>query len=178
MEDGGFPAKTALDPVGRRYQWVPQFLLDALGLYVNRDGCRTPMQWDESKNAGFCNPDATPWLPVHENHSWANVQNQLRDDDSLLNIYRTLLHLRRENPVLQSGELELLEDHAVDRNILAYRRNLGDDYILVVINFGKKPASFDNPTACNQTLLTVRMEKPANPKKINFPPNSGIILNK
>ena len=47
-------AKTALDPVGRKYAWVPSILADMLGLYVNRDGCRTPMQWEASPNAGFC----------------------------------------------------------------------------------------------------------------------------
>ena len=178
MEDGGFPAKTALDPIGQRYKVLPQFLLDALGLYVNRDGCRTPMQWDSSRNASFCNPDVIPWLPVHENRNWANVRDQLEDDDSLLNLYRNLLHLRRENPILQHARLELLEGSAVEKNILAFKRELGDDSVLVVINFGKKPASFENPSDCDQALLNVGMEKPPNPKKIEFPPCSGIILGK
>jgi alpha-glucosidase len=176
MEDGGFPASTALDPVGQRYKWIPQFLLDVLGVYVNRDGCRTPMQWDASKNAGFCDESALPWLPVHANRKWANVQDQLEDDGSLLNLYRTLLRLRRETPALRNGGLELLSDPAMDGNILAYRRDLGDDSVLVAINYGKKPVTFENPTGCNQVLLTVRMEKSADPKKIEFPPYSGIIL--
>ena len=95
MLDGGFPAKKALDPIGQNYKQIPGFLFNWLGLYVNRDGCRTPMQWEAGPNAGFCDPEVTSWLPVHENHSWANVVDQLKDSNSILGIYKALIRIRR-----------------------------------------------------------------------------------
>jgi glycosidase len=53
MAEARFPARKAQDPLGRRYGWAPDFLVDLLDLYLNRDGCRTPMQWDDSENGGF-----------------------------------------------------------------------------------------------------------------------------
>jgi glycosidase len=54
------PNSTSRDPIGRRFNWVPQFLLDWLNLSANRDGCRTPMHWDDHEHAGFSAPGATP----------------------------------------------------------------------------------------------------------------------
>ena len=114
-----FPLKLHWIRSGRNYAWVPSFLVDMLGLYVNRDGCRTPMQWDAGPNAGFCGVEIAPWLPVHENRNMINVQDQLGDDDSLLNTYRVLLRLRRDTPTLKIGTLELLSVTGMDESILA-----------------------------------------------------------
>lgn len=176
MEDGGFPAKTALDPVGRRYAWAPPFLADWLGLYLNRDGCRTPMQWDPNPNAGFCNPDDVPWLPTHQNHKFTNVQVQLEDHDSLLNLYRKLLQVRRESATLQSGSLKLINDPVMDKNILAYRRIGNQQTLLIVLNFGETSVIFNNPTDCQQAILMVAMDQPSNFATFQLPPFAGIVL--
>jgi len=176
MADGNFPAKTALDPIGRRFKWVPRFLVNLLDLYINRDGCRTPMQWNAGPNAGFCDADVTPWLPVHENRDIANVQDQLEQDDSLINLYRDLLHLRRESTALRTGKLELIADPAMDKNILAYKRTAHEQTIMVVLNFGNQAAQFRNPTGCDQTLLAVSIDQLDNPRNIQLPPFAGIIF--
>jgi len=178
MEDGRFPARTARDPVGQQYQWAPQFLLDALGLYVNRDGCRTPMQWDDSQHAGFCEADAVPWLPVHANRKSASVQVQQGNNASLLNTYRRLLKVRWEQPALQNGILNLLEGPGIDKNLLVYTRENNPGFILIVVNFGKKPVKLQNPTRCNQVLLTVGMEPPRDCGIIEMPSLSGVVLGK
>ena len=176
MAEVSISAKTALDPVGRKYAWVPSILADMLGLYVNRDGCRTPMQWEASPNAGFCPASATPWLPVHENHNVINVQDQSADQDSLLNLYHTLLRLRQEMPSLQTGSLELIGDPNIDQHTLAYTRSVEDQTLLVVLNFGVTETVFQNPTDCQQILLRTGQVTTAGPSQILLPPFSGVLL--
>ncbi|RME08821.1 MAG: alpha-glucosidase [Anaerolineae bacterium] len=130
MLDLPIPPQEAKDPLAQRYRWVPPWLADLLGLYLNRDGCRTPMQWDDSPNAGFCPPDAQPWLPVHPLAHVRNVEAQRDDPASLLNVYRNLLHLRREHPALHAGTLDLLD--APD--LVAYRRRHAEEDLIVVFN--------------------------------------------
>jgi oligo-1,6-glucosidase/alpha-glucosidase len=178
MADGGFPARAALDPVARNLAWVPPFLFDLLGLPSNRDGCRTPMQWDASPNAGFCSAEVAPWLPVHENRAKANVADQLKDDDSLLNLYRALLRLRRDTPVLQTGNLALIDDPAMDENILAYQRSDEDQTILVVLNFGDREVEFHNPTDCQDLLFSTGIVPIIDRSHIFLPAYAGIVLSR
>lgn len=176
MVDGGFSAKTAQDPLGRRYSWIPDSLVKRLDLYVNRDGCRTPMQWDDSHNGGFCPETITPWLPVHKNRTSANVKSQMADEDSLLNVYRRLVQLRRENPAILEGSLQFIDQTDNDENLLAYVRNHDDETVLVLINFGESYVNFHNQTGCNRVLFTTGMDQPARQDEFRLPPNSGIIL--
>jgi len=176
MADGNFSAKTALDPIGQRYAWIPNFLVNILGLYVNRDGCRTPMQWEPGPNAGFCAAEITPWLPVHANREFANVQDQLTDPDSFLNVYRNLLHLRRATPILQTGSLELIAGFSMDENILAYKRTLGHNTILVALNFGDQTVHFRNPTSCHIPLFSLNADPNSNLEEIELLGYAGIIL--
>ncbi len=176
MLDGNFPASTSLDPIGRRYSRIPPWLLDWLGLYVNRDGCRTPMQWNSSPHAGFCSAAAAPWLPVHSNRIWANVQDQQADPDSILNTYRRLLHLRREHPALQRGALELTRDAVIDKTLLAYARSGDGERLQMVINFSEKTACFQAREGFRGVLLAVGMEAPPASRQITLPALSGLIL--
>ncbi len=154
MVDAGFPAREAVDPLGRRYAWVPEWLQDLLRLYVNRDGCRTPMQWDGTPNAGFCPDVVAPWLPVQVDHNAENVALQAEDAYSLLNTYKTLLNLRRNHPALQSGTLSLLSESSKSPDLLAYQRETADEQLLVAINFGMVPAEIEVP-GLGEILFTV-----------------------
>jgi len=176
MAEGNFPAKTSLDPIGQRFAWVPSFLIVLLGLYVNRDGCRTPMQWTAGPNAGFCDETVMPWLPVHENHNFANVEDQWREDDSLLNLYRDLLHLRRETPALESGNLELISDRTMDENVLVYKRSTKNQTLLIALNFGKHSVKFQSPHGFQKILLTIGFSQSINLQISQLPPFAGIIL--
>lgn len=178
MEEGHLSVKTAKDPVGRQYAWVPGFLVDLLDLYVNRDGCRTPMQWNVGPNAGFCGQEATPWLPVHKNYKRINVESELADEHSLLNVYRQLLRLRRSSAALQEGTTQLVDGPDVGENLLVYRRDLGDETVLVAINFGRTPGTFQNPTACQRVLLPVGLDEPIILESVRLPPYSGVVLGK
>jgi alpha-glucosidase len=71
-----------------------------------RDPSRSPMQWDASPNAGFTAADAVPWLPLAPDADRVNVAGQAEDPDSILTLTRRLIALRREHPVLHSGDFE------------------------------------------------------------------------
>lgn len=71
-----------------------------------RDPERSPMQWDASPNAGFCPPGVVPWLPVAADAGQVNVAAQAEDRDSLLNLTRRLIGLRRAHPALAVGDFE------------------------------------------------------------------------
>jgi oligo-1,6-glucosidase/alpha-glucosidase len=176
MPDGDFSARIARDPLGKRYRWIPDFLVKRLGLYVNRDGCRTPMQWDNSPNGGFCPDSVIPWLPVDENTVSVNVAAQKPDENSLLNVYRRLLHLRQKTPAILEGTLELFDHSDVGDDLLAYRRNHVDETVLILINWGKNTVQFHHQTGCNHILLAIGMKRPVKLDPIAIPPDAGIIL--
>lgn len=146
------PFKTALDPIPHKYTFAPRLLFDLLDVTVNRDEVRTPMQWDATKNAGFSSAEAT-WLPVHANYEQVNVERQKRETDSLLNTFKSLLNFRRENPALQEGSLELVED--LPDEVLGYIRKAGSQSLLALLNFGQKPRDVNLKSAETVFSLTV-----------------------
>ena len=96
-----------------------------------RDNARTPMQWSTAPNAGFTTGE--PWLTVNPNYREINAEDQIGRDDSVFACYRTLIRLRKELPVLTNGTYEpLLEE---DKRLFAYRRDDGENSLLVVCNF-------------------------------------------
>ena len=96
-----------------------------------RDNARTPMQWDDTENAGFTT--GTPWIKVNDNYKTINAKSQIDDPDSIFNCYRKLVSFRKEYPVLVDGSFKLLL--AEDENIFAYERKNADETLLVVCNF-------------------------------------------
>src|SRR6202522_3902745 len=106
-----------------------------------RDGERTPMQWNDSPNAGFSR--ATPWLPVPASYKTHNVASELDNPDSVLQFYRRLLALRHHEPALLDGDyVALNEDNS---NVLSYLRRYKNETVLVVLNMShsKQQISFD-----------------------------------
>jgi alpha-glucosidase len=103
----------------------------------SRDGCRTPMQWTPNQNAGFCAPGASSWLPVDDSHTSLNVETQLADGDSLLNMYRRLLELRRSSPSLRLGAYATAA--ASNDEVFAYHRSFDTEAMTVALNFTDRP---------------------------------------
>ncbi|MGG5460501.1 glycoside hydrolase family 13 protein [Clostridium sp. B9] len=105
---------------------------------TSRDNSRTPMQWDSSKNAGFT--EGTPWLQVNENYKTINVENQEKDENSVLNFYKKLIKLKKSNGALIYGVYDLiLED---DSRIYAYTRTLGNEKFLIIGNLTGEKANY------------------------------------
>ena len=96
---------------------------------------RTPMQWSRGPAAGFTR--GVPWEPLQPDSLTANVEALETDPNSLLNLYRRLIHLRAENSALGSGELVPLE--ASSDAVAAYVRRDGGRAVLVVANLGAVP---------------------------------------
>jgi alpha-glucosidase len=176
MSEGKTSIRQVKDPLGQRYQWVPPFLVEALNLYLNRDGCRTPMQWDDSPQAGFCSAETDPWMPVNENFSRVNVAQQREDKRSILRTYKELLQLRKENKALREGDLHLLDSAQDESSLLIYRRKHEAESVLVAINFSSKSAHIPQLADEHSILFKIGFDQDAKFRDGQMPPCSGIIL--
>jgi len=100
-----------------------------------RDHARTPMQWNAEKNAGFTK--GTPWLLVNESYPLINVEQAMKDPDSLYYFYKQLIQCKTTSDTLLYGDFTLL--HAMDDNIFGYARRLNKDEIQILCNFTASP---------------------------------------
>ena len=97
---------------------------------VSRDNSRTPMQWDSSENSGFTT--GKPWIKINKNHKYINVKDQLKDENSILNFYKKMINIRKENKTLIYGSYDLiLEDH---EKIYAYTRIMREEEFVIIVN--------------------------------------------
>ncbi|MEK3975173.1 MULTISPECIES: alpha-glucosidase [unclassified Psychrobacillus] len=99
-----------------------------------RDNSRTPMQWDNSENAGFTS--GTPWMNVNPNYSNINVQAQLKDENSIYHFFKNMIKLRKENEVFVYGSYDLLLEN--DPDVYIYKRCLNEKTAVVLCNFRNK----------------------------------------
>lgn len=107
-------------------------------LRKSRDNARTPIQWDDSANAGFTT--GTPWIAVNPNYTEINAKAETADPDSVFHYYRRLLKLRKQYEIIVYGEFELLLPD--DPSVFAYIRTLDNEKLLVVCSFSDEPVSF------------------------------------
>ncbi|TWI59044.1 glycoside hydrolase family 13 protein [Halalkalibacter nanhaiisediminis] len=106
-----------------------------------RDNSRTPMQWTNGKNAGFT--QGKPWLKVNSNYIEINVQQAMKDPDSIYHYYKKLIKLRKEQSALVYGSYDLiLKNH---EKIYAYTRTLGNEMFLIITNLFEEEALFEMP---------------------------------
>ena len=117
-----------------------------------RDNARTPMQWDDSRHAGFT--DGTPWIKVNSNYKEINAAAEIQDPDSIFYCYKTLIQLRKDYPVFMDGDFKLLCEE--DKNIFAYERKTADQTMVVVCNFFDQTVAMPLEEACKdkKILLT------------------------
>ena len=121
--------------------------------YLNsRDNARTPMQWDNTENAGFTS--GKPWLKVNPNYKTLNVKEQLSDEDSVLSYYKKLLALRKSEDwkeVFTYGNFIPLFENEAD--IFAYERKLDKKSAIVLANFGKEEKTLQLDNIANLSIL-------------------------
>ena len=114
--------------------------------YKSRDNARTPVQWDDTENAGFTT--GTPWIMVNPNYKKINAKEQMSRADSVFHYYQKLISLRHEMDIIVYGDYELLlpEDPAV----YAYTRSLGEEKLLILCNFSREEQKVDLPASCKE----------------------------
>ena len=109
--------------------------------FKSRDNARTPMQWDDSPQAGFT--AGNPWIAVNPNYTQINAKAETADPDSVFHYYKKLIALRKENPIIVYGRYEpLLEDNG---ELFVYTRELNDEKLLVVCSFCDYETNFAVP---------------------------------
>ncbi|WP_406589195.1 glycoside hydrolase family 13 protein [Bacillus atrophaeus] len=106
-----------------------------------RDNSRTPMQWNESKYAGFS--DAPPWIGINDNYTWLNAKSQMQDKASVYHFYKNLIALRRKYDVFIYGLYDLLLPE--DKQIFAYLRKSDRQTAFILTNLTKTSALYRHP---------------------------------
>ncbi|OFQ10123.1 alpha,alpha-phosphotrehalase [Staphylococcus sp. HMSC072E01] len=100
----------------------------------SRDNSRTPIQWNQNKNAGFTS--GTPWIDLPNNIDAINVEDAISNKDSILHVYRQLIKLRHYYDIITYGDIEpLYMDHP---QLFIYRRNYKNDSWLIIANFSNE----------------------------------------
>ena len=146
---------------------------------IGRDPVRTPMQWDDSPQAGFAQEDAVPWLPVAPDYQEHNVARQDRDPQSMLCLYRALAALRAEEAALFGGDYASVEADGAD--LFAYRRTAPDaDSFLIVLNFTDAEQGVDLSHVVAHAAVAVSTDMGRNGlvdlANLTMKPNEGLVL--
>ncbi len=119
---------------------TPEYMMKCLMLR-SRDNARTPMQWDDSAQAGFT--DGESWIKVNPNYKEINAAQQLEDPNSIFHYYQKLIRLRKEKDIIVYGEFEPI--YRDDEQIFAYIRRQKQEKLLTVCNFSEKNAEMEIP---------------------------------
>lgn len=110
-------------------------------VFKSRDNARTPMQWDDSANAGFT--EGTPWIAVNPNYKEINAKAETADPDSVFHYYKKLIALRKQNPIMVYGKYEPLVPESEE--LFVYTRTLEEEKLLVVCSFCDHETDFIVP---------------------------------
>ena len=111
----------------------------------SRDSARTPVQWDDSDNAGFST--SKPWFYVNENYKEVNVNKQENDENSILNFYRKAIKIRKELNVIKNGNYK--EYNKLSSKVYMYSREDSNQKVLVICSFSEKETKLKVPSNFN-----------------------------
>jgi oligo-1,6-glucosidase len=106
-----------------------------------RDNARTPVQWNDSENAGFTT--GTPWFPVNKNYKQINAENEMKNPNSILNHYKALIKFKKENDVAIYGDYK--EHYKNSDKLYVYERNYNGKRLLVINSFTEQNVAFEAP---------------------------------
>jgi alpha-glucosidase len=154
-----------MDPPGKAF-WP---------FYQGRDGCRSPMQWDDTPQAGFTS--GKPWLMVHPNFTQRHVAAQRQTPQSLYNLTRTIIALRKKVPALTQGIMTFVSTDSP--MVLAYTRKTPEQQVWVGLNFSrvKREVSIAGIGRPWQLLYSSQNNQPpANPTRLILAPHEVIML--
>ena len=141
----------------------------------SRDNSRTPMQWDDSANAGFTT--GTPWLKAGKSYPEINVENEMQGP--IFTFYQKLIALRKELPIIAEGSYRPVYEDS--QQVYAFERQLGDERLLVLNNFYPDPITIDIlPEYQNGEVLLSNYEEAQTAEVVTLRPyeSLAIIVNK
>ena len=174
MENVPIPLEMVQDP--------PAVNQPEIAHIVGRDPERTPMQWDDSPNAGFSAPDAKrPWLPLAKNYRQVNVEVQLKDKKSFLNFFISLMDYRKTSPALQVGSFRSIDLKWPEAqvNCFVYERRAEKEHLLVALNFSGKEQSVELPySGTGKIVISTTMDRKGDVNLSGFSlnPNEGLLI--
>ena len=142
---------------------------------ISRDNARTPMQWNDTENAGFTT--GKPWIAVNPNYREINAEAELKDSSSVFFYYQKLIALRKQYPVIVYGKYELLLPE--DENLYVYTRELDTEKLLIVCNFSAEEQIFTLPEGFREAqCLVSNINKEYNTETITVKPYEAFVLRK
>ncbi len=149
-----------------------------LGKFFARDGCRTPMQWTNSLiNAGFSSdPFIVPWLPIGLNSDLVNVESQMKEKNSMLHFYKSIIHLRKKEKALMEGTIDNIR--IFKKSCLTFERSINAERLMIVLNFNKKQTQIENPDP-SSTIIFSTIDLEVSAKTTNtlvLKPYEGYLL--
>lgn len=141
--------------------------------FKSRDNARTPVQWDDSPQAGFTSGE--PWIAVNPNYTEINAKAETADPDSVFHYYKKLIALRKENPIIVYGRYEpMLEE---SEELFVYKRKMEDEELLVVCSFCDHETSFTIPTEfVGASCLISNTENRYDKAEVTLKPYEAFVL--
>lgn len=140
---------------------------------ISRDNARTPVQWDDSENAGFTT--GTPWIQVNPNYKEINAKAEVADPNSVFHYYRKLIALRKKYPVVVYGKYELLLPE--DEELFVYTRTCEDEKLLVVCSFTEQERTIELPEEfIGAECIISNMDNSYEQKEVTLKPYEAFVL--
>lgn len=167
MKEAKLPKTELKDPVGLK--WYP--------FHRGRDGCRTPMQWNNNIYAGFSNK--APWLPLGPEIEKRNVASQLDDPHSQLQFTKKLIWLRKDLPALVEGSYRCLTE-GMPKDCFTYLRQTENQQLLVCLNFSSRRQEINLKTANGNNRMLISTNPGRFRGVVGFPlllePEEGCLI--
>lgn len=138
-----------------------------------RDNARTPMQWDDSANAGFTT--GTPWIMVNPNYTEINAKTEMEDPDSVFRYYQKIIGLRKKEKVMVYGTYQLLDPD--NEKLYVYTRTLDNEKLLVICNFTEEEETYSVPEEFSEgEVLISNYHRETVEKEILLKPYEALVL--
>ncbi len=138
-----------------------------------RDNARTPMQWDDSANAGFTT--GTPWIMVNPNYTEINAKTEMEDPDSVFRYYQKIIGLRKKEKVMVYGTYQLLDPD--NEKLYVYTRTLDNEKLLVICNFTEEEEIYSIPEEFSEgEVLISNYHRETVEKEIMLKPYEALVL--
>ena len=136
-----------------------------------RDNARTPIQWDDSANAGFTT--GTPWLHINPNYQNINVEQARNDENSIFNTYKQLIKLRKQNDIIVWGDFILCDS---SDEVFAYYRVQADEQWLVVANMTANPNEITIDKAIKEIVIANYEQEKRSLNQVTLRPFEAFVV--